>query len=104
MPLVQQYKWLPEYQGIKWLVSTSQYLTFFFWIVASTALEILSNISAFATQGLPEDQWFLRRPDFYCLDASFETASGIISVFNILEIISHDKQILTFYPLLVPYI
>lgn len=67
-------------------------------------MEILSNISAFATQGLPKDQWFLRRPDFYCLDASFETASGIISVFNIFEIISFDKQILTFYPMLVPYI
>jgi hypothetical protein len=44
---------LPEYGGFVWLISPSQHMTFVFWIIVSIAVEILSNASAFADEGMP---------------------------------------------------
>lgn len=43
---------LPEYTGFQWLVSPSQYMTFTFWIIISIVIEIMSNASAFADEGM----------------------------------------------------
>ena len=74
MERIVETTWLPEYPGLEPLISTSQQVTFAFWIVASTAFEILSNYSALAEWEVSNENPFLRRPDYYCIDASFETA------------------------------
>jgi hypothetical protein len=71
---------LPGYEGYQWIVSPSQYATFTFWIIISIVIEIFSNMSAFADDGMDE---FYVRPDYYCTDASMETIAAISSINHI---------------------